>query len=201
MFRKNKKYRIDQQQKNKILNAFYDLYNDINFYSKQVEVFKGMYSNGSISLEPGSVYAYVNDVIRVDDTETNNFFYITSPTSKVDLAGIFLNTYKSSYKGIFQIDERVKEIPIQSDIHGFFFIKLGYLTGSIFQKSTINSINPTDAENILAESYSDETGETEIYANSNEPMQIAIPIVPERGGSRKRRFRKKKSKTKKNKRI
>jgi len=83
----------------------------------------------------------------------------------------------------------------------FFFIKLGYLTGSIFQKSTINSINPTDAENILAESYSDETGETEIYANSNEPMQIAIPIVPERGGSRKRRFRKKKSKTKKNKRI
>ena len=119
------------------------------------------------------------------------------------LAGIFLNTYKSSsrYKGIFQIDESVKEIPIQSDIHGFFFIKLGYLTGSIFQKSTINSINPTDAENVLSESYSDETGETEIYANPKEPMQIAIPIVPERGGSHKKRLCKRKSKTRKNKRI
>lgn len=197
MFQKKRWHRIDQQQKNKILNAFDDLYKDINFYTKQVEVYKGMYSNGSIFFEPGSVYAYVNDVIRVDDTETNNFFYITSPTSKVDLAGIYLNTNKSGsrYKGIFQIDERVKKIPIQSDIHGFFFIKLGYLIGSIFQKSTIHSINPTDAENVLAESYY-ETNETEtnIYANPKEPMQIAIP---ERGGSRKKRLHKKKSKTKK----
>ena len=201
MFQKNKKYRIDQHQKNKILDAFYHLNEDIN--SKQVEVFKGMYSNGSIYFEPGGVYAYVNDVIIANDPETNKTFYITPPTTKLHLAGIYLNTYtyRSHVEGIFQIDERDKKIPIQSDIHGFFFIKLGYLTGSIFQKSTINSINPTDAENVLAESYSNETGETGIYANPNEPMQIAIPIVPERGGSRKKRLRKKKSKTKKNKKI
>ena len=195
MFQKNKKYRIDQHQKNKILDAFYHLNEDIN--SKQVEVFKGMYSNGSIYFEPGGVYAYVNDVIIANDPETNKTFYITPPTTKLHLAGIYLNTYtyRSHVEGIFQIDERDKKIPIQSDIHGFFFIKLGYLTGSIFQKSTINSINPTDAENVLAdaeivladgESYSDKT-------------IIATP--KELGGSRKKRLRKKKSKTKKNKKI
>jgi hypothetical protein len=199
MFRKNKRwYKIDQHQKNKISSALVDLRDDIKSNSKQVEVFKGMYDNGTIYFEPYCVYAYVNHVIIFHDPTINKDFYISKSTADVRLSGIYLNTYtyRSHVEGIFQLDEQVNEIPINS-IYGLYFIKLGYLNGLIFQKSTITSINPTvtDAEikYANAESYSDEHN---IIAT--QATQIAIP---ERGGSRKRRLRKKKSKTKKNKRI
>ena len=74
---------------------------------------------------------------------------------------------------------------------------MGYLNGLIFQKSTITSINHTvtdaEIEYVDAESYSDEHN---IIAT-----QATQINTPEQGGSRKRRLRKKKSKTKKNKRI
>jgi hypothetical protein len=196
MFRKNKKwYKIDQHQKNKISSALVDLRYDIN--SNKVEVFKGMYDNGTIYFEPYCVYAYVNHVSIFHDLTINKDVYISESTADVRLAGIYLNTYtyRSHVEGIFQLDEQVNEIPINS-IYGLYFIKLGYLNGLIFQKSTITSnLTVTDAEikYANAESYSDE--------HSIIATQATQINTPERGGSRKRRLRKKKSKTKKNKRI